>query len=563
MTNTVDASPAEHLTLLHGGEVFEARALGMTGRRARVDAGFFVDSELAAKAIVGLDRQGPKGIYTTLNSLPGAMHARIADRIEAFADGLTKDNNITRRRWYFLDFDPVREGGVKDIGATDAEKARALERAEAVRDWLMTEYGWGEPILQDSGNGYYLLFPILLPNDDESTAICEGVIEAIANRWSDAEVDIDRSVFNASRILRVAGTTNRKGDNVPDRPHRVSRLLHVPDYLAGGHCEPIPRVKLEAVARLAQKPKELPRSSSNGGEGYQHRLDVSRWLSARGVAFRVKADPSDGRTVFVLKECPFNSEHKDPDSCVMQDAVGQLSAKCLHASCKGKGWAEFKAAIGKPDGDHYDPPLTFKNNGTTSTHQNGFSPAVRPPVISDAEMREAEGSTESDPLTPRFRTIAELKGEFPHLRPAVIEGLLRLGETLNIISATKIGKSWLVSDLALSIITARRFLDLFTVVQGDALIIDNELHPETVAYRIPTVAEARGIHPSEYADALCVENLRGRLADIFSMERYFRRIDKDRFRIIVVDAWYRMIPEDGSENDNALVMRAYNASTLR
>jgi hypothetical protein len=41
----------------------------------------------------------------------------------------------------------------------------------------------------------------------------------------------------------------------------------------------------------------------------------------------------------------------------MQATDGQLSAKCFHDSCQGRGWQEFKEAIGPPDPEHYDPPL--------------------------------------------------------------------------------------------------------------------------------------------------------------------------------------------------------------
>jgi len=41
--------------------------------------------------------------------------------------------------------------------------------------------------------------------------------------------------------------------------------------------------------------------------------------------------------------------------------------------------------------------------------------------------------------------------DFPKLRPPIIHGLLREGETLNVNAPPKTGKSWMVLDAALAI----------------------------------------------------------------------------------------------------------------
>jgi hypothetical protein len=106
--------------------------------------------------------------------------------------------------------------------------------------------------------------------------------------------------------------------------------------------------------------------SSDGSSGYQHRLLVERWLQDRGVEYRVKPQTDDrGRTVYVLKECPFDPSHGAPDSCIMQAADGKMSAQCFHDSCRGRGWQAFKRAIGKPGPEHYDPPMTPKLTNRT------------------------------------------------------------------------------------------------------------------------------------------------------------------------------------------------------
>jgi putative DNA primase/helicase len=103
-------------------------------------------------------------------------------------------------------------------------------------------------------------------------------------------------------------------------------------------------------------------TAGNGAAGngeFQHRLLVEKWLTDRGIAYRVKPEPDNkGRTVYVLKSCPFDPSHGDPDSCIMQEPSGKMSAHCFHNSCGGQGWQDFKEKIGKPDRSHYDPPYT-------------------------------------------------------------------------------------------------------------------------------------------------------------------------------------------------------------
>jgi hypothetical protein len=128
---------------------------------------------------------------------------------------------------------------------------------------------------------------------------------------------------------------------------------------------------------------------------------------------------------------------------------------------------------------------------------------------------------------------------------------------MNVISAPKIGKSWLVIDLALSVATGRPWLGM-DCFAGDVLIIDNELHGETSANRIPKVADARGIPFEEIADRVHVDNLRGRLKNLFAMGEYFRRFSPGQFKIVILDAFYRFMPENKDENDNGTMANLYN-----
>jgi hypothetical protein len=127
----------------------------------------------------------------------------------------------------------------------------------------------------------------------------------------------------------------------------------------------------------------------------------------------------------------------------------------------------------------------------------------------------------SGPLEPRYGrslpapiekfTLGDLRRQYPTLRPPVIESLVRTGETMNFISYSKIGKSFLAGQLALSIAANVRWLWHFDVTPGRVLLIDNELHRETITYRLDVLAQEMGIVPEEVDSEIEIWPLRGRL----------------------------------------------------
>lgn len=156
------------------------------------------------------------------------------------------------------------------------------------------------------------------------------------------------------------------------------------------------------------------------------------------------------------------------------------------------------------------------------------------------------------------QSVRALMALYPSLRKPVIHGLLREGETMNLISAPKMGKSWLVTDLALSVATGRDWLGQYPCERGDVLILDNELHGETSANRVPKVANALGVDFDDYSDHVWVQNLRGQLQDVFTLGKYFEALSPGRFKVIILDAFYRFMPRDMDENDNGTMSSLYN-----
>jgi hypothetical protein len=59
-------------------------------------------------------------------------------------------------------------------------------------------------------------------------AYITGALAELDRRYSDDTVKVDVTSANASRIWKAYGTVARKGDSIPGRPHRLSRILEVP-----------------------------------------------------------------------------------------------------------------------------------------------------------------------------------------------------------------------------------------------------------------------------------------------------------------------------------------------
>jgi hypothetical protein len=208
---------------------------------------------------------------------------------------------------------------------------------------------------------------------------------------------------------------------------------------SNGVCvQVVPRELLEALASkapvdVATSPASADREpftggSHNGHSDYQHRLLVEKWLQDRGIAYRVKPQTDDkGRRLFVLAECPFDSSHGAPDSCIMQEVVsGKMSAQCFHDSCRGRGWQQFKQAIGKPGREHYDPPMTPKSKRKAAKSTN--TPPVAPPPKGTALEEFNDPHLLAREYRATFQAPGNLETIYYHKQDSVVSGWSQVAE---------------------------------------------------------------------------------------------------------------------------------------
>ncbi len=269
--------------LFRPGEVFEIRVLDgeRPGRHyPRVESGYFDWSHIDDVPPALAEITSALGQYVTMNPVNPALLNRGVNRLRTPRRGeTTSDTDTVRRRSLLVDIDPVRPAG---ISATDGEKAHALAKAVQISDWL-TSVGWPRPIIVDSGNGYYLLYLIDLPADDGG--LVHRCLQALQPA-ADAYVHVDASVANASRICRLPGTWNCKGDHSPERPHRMAEVVEAP---AAPEIAPV--ALLEALAAtLAPAPhapagaSPAPPAADGGrpGDDYNRRGELVALLEAHG-----------------------------------------------------------------------------------------------------------------------------------------------------------------------------------------------------------------------------------------------------------------------------------------
>jgi hypothetical protein len=171
------------------------------------------------------------------------------------------------------------------------------------------------------------------------------------------------------------------------------------------------------------------------------------------------------------------------------------------------------------------------------------------PVQSDPAAAAAEKFT---PVR-----ASDLIRRFPNMRPPVIEDLLREGEAMNMVAPPKVGKTWLVHLLAAAVATGRPWLGLVTH-RGRVLIVDAELHNETLADRMLRIQRVCGLADAEM-DEIDVWSVRGKRLTIDDLRNLLKSVSPGTYRLIIVDALYRFLPLDGEENSNETMTTVYNA----
>lgn len=533
-------------TWFQPGEVFEIRVLEALTKRwntkEHTEAGYFDYEHIDdVPRILEDTLLSYKGIYVTANPLQSSVLGRSMNRLKNEKLIGAKDEEVAARRWLLIDCDAKRVSGVS---SSDEEHGHALAKAQEIKTKL-GEIGWPEPIELDSGNGAQLMYRVDLPVDDE------GLIKRCLDQLklaSDENVDIDQTVFNPARIWRLPGAWNCKGDECPPqtRVHRQSQILKVPQTL-----EAVPLDVLQAFA-----PDEC--SPSNAHENWDYAessFDINLFVATHFPD--AKPQSYQGGTKWVLDVCPFNPDHNNRSAVITQAADGRLGFRCHHNSCTGKNWHDLRSMLAPKsvgiDTSDVDMSALFEKLKQTDTHEEMIAPPpakrspLEPPLLTEMLSEMAKRSPD----------VSSMVSRAPEHAPAIIDGLFREREVVNVVAAPKTGKSWLVMGMALSIALGKKWLD-FKTKQGNVYMIDNELHETAFSQRLRASLECYGISPAEVEGRLFCRCVRQYMPTLDRMLPFLDEAIDLNAKVIIIDAMYRALPKGTDENSNSDMRDFYN-----
>ena len=329
-----DANEIIHALRLwfQAGDVFEVRVLDAISadyRREHIESGYFDYEHISAVPEALKRLLSFRGVYVTVNPVNPDLLARAVNRLRpAGRNPTTADTDIVRRRWLLIDCDPRRASGVS---SSNSEHESALAKAREIRDGL-SSLGWADPIMTDSGNGAQLMYRIDLPADDGE--LVHRVIGEIAKASSE-QVAIDTSVHNPARIWRLPGTMNCKGDSIPERPHRMARILEEPQDIVS--------VSREQMQDIVSYQNEDTQTDGPDDE-WKHTMpafDLDSWI-AKYCPELGSPQPWKGGRKWIFPVCPFNEAHTNKSAVLIQEPSGAVAFKCHHNGCSGNDWRALR-----------------------------------------------------------------------------------------------------------------------------------------------------------------------------------------------------------------------------
>lgn len=358
------------------GELFEIRIIG----QQKPISGYFKDVDTLIAAFDTVDIRN-SNVYITINQVNEACFSRMQSEKFLKGKNATSDTEIDGYRFLFIDIDPQRPTG---ISSSDSEYKAACDKAGKVC-WYMESVGFEKPIKAISGNGAHLLYRINLKNTEDNQRLIEKCLKALALLFDDDVVQIDTANFNPSRVCKLYGTMAQKGANTKDRPHRMSRIFDCPEQLKATD-----KIFLEKLA--SEYPEQDKPAPSRYNNYNAMEFDIDAWLSNNGLSYK-EDSWRDGCRKLVLSNCPFNHQHKAPDSMILVQSNGAIGFKCLHNSCQGKTWRDVRLMF-EPD--------AYERNYADERIEAGWKSHNKEKAAGEIKYKPLQ---EEKPSEPMFQTL--------------------------------------------------------------------------------------------------------------------------------------------------------------
>lgn len=446
-TNYIDPDEVRKAirTLQAPGAVFEVRVLGGSNRKD-VMSGYFRDAETLLDAFDTIDVRG-RNIYITLGEVKEECFARSQSERFERNTSTTSDTEVLSYRWLFVDLDPVRPTGI----SSSEHEIKLAEELKGKVESYMQGLGFCPPVVALSGNGYHLLYRIAVRNDEAGRKLVERCLKNLASMFDTAEVKIDTTNSNPSRICKLHGTLAQKGRNTEGRPHRMSKIIQLPEVI-----EVTDRKVLQTLAdELPDETEQYPIRRRGANPQAMEEFDLLAFLSRNGMTY--KEDSNDRARIYKLDECPFDHNHRDGDAKIFQYRNGAIAFKCHHNSCRDRKWQDVRLKF-EPDAyDHEDRDAAIDEGYRRHKQKQEEENAIR----------AASGEQKPKPK-PKKRTFRKLKTAEALMQKDIPEPKIFVGvgeevpilvEGTCILSAKpKLGKSWLALGMCLAVAKGEDFL---------------------------------------------------------------------------------------------------------
>ncbi|MCR5727229.1 MAG: AAA family ATPase [Lachnospiraceae bacterium] len=396
-------------------------------------SGYFKGTDNLEVELKKLDlRSGNVNFFYTLQTIDEACYSREQhERFRQKPKATTSDEDIVAYNWLLIDIDPKRR---PEVSSSEEELTMAKKMAERIA-WYLKRSGFKEPVIALSGNGVHLMYGISLANTIENRKLCEDCLKALSYIFSDDHAEVDVKVFNPGRISKLYGSVAQKGANTKERPHRMSRLVVVPTKI-----ETTPKILLEKLAAVL--PKEDPKPIDKKHKKQYEEFDLDKWISDHGISI-AKVNTWNDCKKYVLTECAFDSSHKAPDACILQMKSGAIAYKCLHNSCAGRTWQDFrllyepdaydKESTWEEDDGHiergYAEYKNYNRNRTDIAYKPLTEETEKEPLFQTAKQIFARPEEERVCIGTGFRDVDRLTGGLAKGEITVVSGLRGAGKS--------------------------------------------------------------------------------------------------------------------------------------
>lgn len=305
--------------------------------------------------------------YWVLNAINPACFSRAQhNKFIAKPKETTSDKDIVGYDWIFIDVDVDRPSGVM---STDEELTYAKAKANEIYKYLRS-CNITSVIVAVSGSGVHVLVKVNLKNTPERHQLVKNFLDAIGMMFSDEKVHIDGAVANPARLCRSYFWMNRKGESTEQRPHRMAYIAKYSHDMTPTEPE-----YLEKIAALLPQ-KELP-SRDNHYRGSDS-FNLEEFFQKYNIKITKKVE-LPAYIKYVLAECPWDSTHKAPDSCVLDFRGQGYQFVCLHQSHRHLNFRDFRM--------FYDKTAYSREVYSEYVHKRNYY-GVRPPFVPEPITEE-------------------------------------------------------------------------------------------------------------------------------------------------------------------------------